>query len=337
MGRRQLPLLFAALLVLVLGCLPIATPDPKSSASQTPTTPNPKSLALITKICSETTNVPLCHLILSPGGRVAGVTLKELAKIARKPTWLAATKTYKLIILLIKLERKPKTRRRFRSCLKDYVEAIRGLGEWDALLKSGNYSSLHTEALAIAVQPVRCDHKFAQPPSEPGVSANTSNDLISDVCKRTRTPRLCLQILKSNVRARKASSPLQLGEVSMDLSKSSAKATKNMILFSSLRTKDKGLKERYKSCAVNYDSALYYINIANQYLKGGDFASVGRYIAAALNEPISCRHNFATAEPAGLKEGNDKLECLCSVVLVISDRLSGKHCSFPAGEYLPKV
>ncbi|KAK4405434.1 hypothetical protein Sango_0549900 [Sesamum angolense] len=86
----------------------------------------------------------------------------------------------------------------------------------------------------------------------------------------------------------------------MDLSKSSAKATKNMILFSSLRTRDKGLKERYKSCAVNYDSALYYINIANHYLKGGDYASVGRYAAAALNEPISCRHNFATAEPAAM-------------------------------------
>ncbi|XP_011091907.1 pectinesterase inhibitor-like [Sesamum indicum] len=163
------------------------------------------------------------------------------------------------------------------------------------------------------------------------VRAKTSNDLISDVCKRTTTPRLCLQILKSNGRARKASSPLELGEVSMDLSKSSAKATKNMILFSSLRTRDKGLKERYKSCAVNYDSALYYINIANQYFKGGDYASVGRYTAAALNEPIACRHNFARAEPAWLREGNDKLECLCSVVLVISDHLSGRHCSFPAG------
>ncbi|KAL0376321.1 UNVERIFIED_CONTAM: Pectinesterase inhibitor [Sesamum calycinum] len=130
------------------------------------------------------------------------------------------------------------------------------------------------------------------------VSAKTSNDLISDVCKRTRTPTLCLHILKSNGRARKASSPLQLGEVSTDLSKSSAKATRNMILFSSLRTRDKGLKEQYKSCAANYDSALYYINIANHYLKGGDYASVGRYAAAALNEPISCRHNFASAEPA---------------------------------------
>ncbi|KAL0457536.1 UNVERIFIED_CONTAM: hypothetical protein Slati_1092800 [Sesamum latifolium] len=161
------------------------------------------------------------------------------------------------------------------------------------------------------------------------VSAKTSNDLISDVCKRTRTPRLCLHILKSNGRARKASSPLELWEVSMDLSKSSAKATKNMILFSSLRTRDKGLKDRYKSCAANYDSALYYINIANQYLKGGDYVSVGRYIAAAQNEPISCRQKFARAEPAGLKEGNGKLECLCNVVLVISDHLSGRHCSFP--------
>ncbi|KAI3469237.1 hypothetical protein Pfo_025900 [Paulownia fortunei] len=171
------------------------------------------------------------------------------------------------------------------------------------------------------------------------VSAETSNDLISEVCKKTRNPRLCSQVLKSNRRALKASSPLELGEISMNLSKSSAQATKNMIIMLGLRTRDRELKEQYKSCVMNYDSAIYYLKTANCYLKGGDFVRVGRYTAAAMNEPIYCRQNFARpalAEPAGFKEGNDKLECLCSVVLVISNRLSGRHFSFLAGEYISK-
>lgn len=173
----------------------------------------------------------------------------------------------------------------------------------------------------------------------PGVSAETSNDLISDVCRKARNPRLCSQVLRSNRRARKASSPLELWEVSMDLSKSSAQATKNTIIMLSLRTRDRELRERYKSCVTSYDSAIYYLKIANHYWKGGDFAEVARYTAAALNEPISCRQNFARAapaEPADLREGNDKLECLCSVVLIISNRLSGRHFSFLEDEYKPK-
>ncbi|KAK6160948.1 hypothetical protein DH2020_004329 [Rehmannia glutinosa] len=149
------------------------------------------------------------------------------------------------------------------------------------------------------------------------ISAERSNDLIYEVCKKTRNPTLCLQLLKSNSKALKASSPLQLGEISINLSKSSAEATKNTIIMLRIRTRDVELKQRYKSCETNYDSAIYYLKIANYYLKGGDFANVGRYTAAALNEPIYCRESFArAAESTGLKEANDKLECLCSVVLV---------------------
>ncbi|PIN00423.1 hypothetical protein CDL12_27071 [Handroanthus impetiginosus] len=149
--------------------------------------------------------------------------------------------------------------------------------------------------------------------------------LISEICRKTRNPNLCSQILKSNNRARKASSPVQLGVISMDLSKSTAQATKNMIIMLRLRTIDREMRARYKSCVMNYESAIYYLKLANYYLKGGDFANAGRYTAAALNEPISCRKIFAV-EPKDVKERNDRLECLCSVVLAICNNLySGRN------------
>ncbi|KAG8370575.1 hypothetical protein BUALT_Bualt14G0131400 [Buddleja alternifolia] len=162
-------------------------------------------------------------------------------------------------------------------------------------------------------------------------NAETSNDLIFNICKKTRSPKLCSEILRSNRRARKASSLAELLDISMEMGKSSAQATKNMIIISRLRTRDRETKERYKSCVTNYDSAAYYLKLANYYLKNGDYVKVSRYIAAALNEPVSCRQNFGRperVEPEGLKEGNDKLECLCSFGLVISNSLSGKNLSF---------
>ncbi|GFQ02064.1 pectinesterase inhibitor [Phtheirospermum japonicum] len=163
------------------------------------------------------------------------------------------------------------------------------------------------------------------------ISAKTPNNLISEVCNKTRNPSLCSQILKSNRKALEASSPLELGEIAINLSISSAQSTKKTtVMRRFLRTRDRVLKDRYKYCATNYDSAVHYLKSANFFLKLGIFLKLAGYTAAALNEPIYCRESFAKqppAEPAWLKKGNDKLECLCSVVLVISNRLSGKKIS----------
>ncbi|KAL7142086.1 hypothetical protein ABFS83_08G099300 [Erythranthe nasuta] len=161
------------------------------------------------------------------------------------------------------------------------------------------------------------------------IKAEKSNCLICEVCKKSRNPKLCLQILNSNRKVRNASSPPELWKISMNLTKSSAQSTKNTIAMLSLRTCDRAKKEQYKSCDMNYKSAIYYLNTANSEMKDNDFAKVGRYIASALNEPIRCRQSFTMrpylSEPSDLKEGNDKLECLCSVLLVISNYLSKKN------------
>ncbi|PIN24733.1 hypothetical protein CDL12_02524 [Handroanthus impetiginosus] len=158
------------------------------------------------------------------------------------------------------------------------------------------------------------------------ITAKISNDLISEICRKTRNRILCSKLLKSNRRAHKASSLLQLGKISMDLSKSSAQETKNMIIKLHLRTRSdhRKLKERYKSCLTNYESAIHNLKLSNNYYKSGDFAKAGRYTAAALKETTSCEQNFAESAPADLQEENRKMECLCSVVLVICNSLSGR-------------
>ncbi|GFP91401.1 pectinesterase inhibitor [Phtheirospermum japonicum] len=158
--------------------------------------------------------------------------------------------------------------------------------------------------------------------------AQTPNNLIFEICKKTRNPSLCSQILKSNRKAVKAYSPQELGEIAINLSIISAQAIKKTIFTKRfLKTGDKVLKDRYKHCETNYESAIYYLKSSNYFLKHADISKLARYAAAAVNEPIYCRESFAKrppAEPAWLKEGNDKLECLCSVILVISNCLSGK-------------
>lgn len=159
-----------------------------------------------------------------------------------------------------------------------------------------------------------------------------SADLISDVCAKARNPGMCSRLLRSDHQARKASSPLELGKVSTAMSIYSAQSTKNAIAILRLRTFDRAKRVQYKSCETDYETALYYLRSA---LKVGDLRQAGRYAAAALNEPVHCRESFVKSrlsEPARLKQGNDELECLCSVVLVISNHLSGRNLYSLPGE-----
>lgn len=162
-----------------------------------------------------------------------------------------------------------------------------------------------------------------------GVTA--APDLISDVCSKTKDPKMCSKVLISDLRTLGAASYRQLGEASMNLSISGAQATKKTITRLRLVTIKKKLKARLNSCLTTYDSALYYLGTAAHYWNSYKFEDVAAAVAAASNEPIACRGYFADGEPPQpqhLREGNNKLETLCRVVLVISNRLSKKSFSW---------
>lgn len=164
----------------------------------------------------------------------------------------------------------------------------------------------------------------------PGVTSAPSPDLISQVCAKTKNPRLCLKYLYADMRTHWATSLRQLGEVSLNLSMSSAQATKQSITKLRLVTIDKTQKARLKSCLTNYESALYYLGTASHYWKIDKFEDVVPPAAAAVNEPVSCRGYFEEGPPpvpSIVRDGSSKLETLCRVVLVVSNQLSGAGSS----------
>ncbi|XP_059630022.1 pectinesterase inhibitor-like [Cornus florida] len=153
-------------------------------------------------------------------------------------------------------------------------------------------------------------------------SLAASNKLINSICSSTHNPSLCVQSLKSDPRT--ASADLKgLGGISIDIAQSNAKSTYNMILSLIKRTTDPKLKGRYDTCRENYDDSISDLDESRQLLKSGDYAGLNIHASAALDGGETCNDNFEgpPAEPAQLKQANQRLEDLCSIILVISNRL----------------
>ncbi|KAL8056496.1 hypothetical protein ABFX02_04G122700 [Erythranthe guttata] len=159
--------------------------------------------------------------------------------------------------------------------------------------------------------------------------SNNASTLISQVCKKSRNPEMCSRILYSNRRARNASSRLELWKICMELTTSAAHATKKTIAISIPKTNDIARKEKYKLCDADYSQVVYFLKEANRMMRENNFRYMVNLIGSALEKPSICRASFGkptlSAEPADFKEGNDRFECLCSVLLVISNSLPKKN------------
>ena len=156
--------------------------------------------------------------------------------------------------------------------------------------------------------------------------ARPTNDLISDICSKTRNPTACSQALRSDHRS--ASADLKgLGQIGIDLAQASAKTTYNLIASLEKTTSDPKLKGRYSSCLENYDDAIGYLDDCRRFLWSGDYGSLSTYASAVLDEPETCQDSFEDppAAPPQLQLGNQKLENLSSVNLAISSRLFGRN------------
>ncbi|KAK2980659.1 hypothetical protein RJ640_011467 [Escallonia rubra] len=158
--------------------------------------------------------------------------------------------------------------------------------------------------------------------ARPNVRAQ-DDDLIGEVCSKTRNPSFCVQALKSDPPS--GGADLRgLGQISIDLAQASATATSSLIDSLIKQTNDPKLRERYKSCSENYSDSIGDLGEAKGFLNSGDYGSVNIRASAALDGADTCDGGFAgpPAEPAELKQANQKLEDLCSIILVISNRLA---------------
>lgn len=152
--------------------------------------------------------------------------------------------------------------------------------------------------------------------------AASSNDVVSTICSRTRNPPFCTNVLKS------AGTTELKGLATFTLNLARTRAGESRVLAQSLASKaaDPKLKERYASCAENYDDAVGDIDDAGKNLASGDYNGVNVHASGAMTEADDCQDNFAQppTDPSALSANAKALEDICSIILVIANLLLGR-------------
>ncbi|XP_058211882.1 pectinesterase inhibitor-like [Rhododendron vialii] len=151
----------------------------------------------------------------------------------------------------------------------------------------------------------------------------STSDLISEVCSKTQNPSLCLQALRSDRRSARADLK-GLALISIDIAESNAKQTANQLIPAlSKRATSPELRGRYDTCAKNYKDTIDNLNKARTALNARDIRTFFAMASAALDGLDNCEDSFEgpPAEPKQLRDANNKLKGLCSIILAIGARL----------------
>ncbi|XP_022953894.1 pectinesterase inhibitor-like [Cucurbita moschata] len=152
--------------------------------------------------------------------------------------------------------------------------------------------------------------------------ASFPNNVSSTICKKTRNPSFCFNVLKS------AGTTDLKGLATFTLNLAHNKVTKTRALAQSLASKaaDCKLKEDYATCAKHYDNAAADIKDAKYNLEKGDYNGVNIQASGAMTEVGDCLDNFTQPpkNPSVLSNNEKVVEDMCSIILVISNLLQGR-------------
>ncbi|XP_023523299.1 pectinesterase inhibitor-like [Cucurbita pepo subsp. pepo] len=152
--------------------------------------------------------------------------------------------------------------------------------------------------------------------------AASENDIVSTICKKTRNPSFCFNVLNS------AGTTDLKGLATFTLNLAHDKAAQSRVLAQSLASKatDPKLKERYATCAEHYDDAVDDIEDGKNYLGKGDYNSVNTMASAAMTEAGDCLDSFMQPpkDPSTLFDNGKAVEDICSIILVIGNLLLGR-------------
>lgn len=149
-----------------------------------------------------------------------------------------------------------------------------------------------------------------------GIGSFVSADLVGDICAKSQNPSFCLDFFKSDHSA----TLVNLGIKAIDRAGSSAGDTKKLIDSLVKGTTDPSLKGKYQSCSENYGDAVSTLSEARKSLN--DPKTLNIKVSAVMTDVDTCEDGFGKS-PVNpkLKDGNTFLTNVCSVALVISNRL----------------
>ncbi|KAJ4721943.1 Pectinesterase inhibitor [Melia azedarach] len=158
-------------------------------------------------------------------------------------------------------------------------------------------------------------------PSFARLSVKVTASEVGDICSKTKNPSFCVAVLKSTPGTGTADLP-GLTKITLDLARSNATNTQNLIKSLIPKATEPRLKESYTSCSEHYDGVLGDFDDADQDLKVSDPASLNIHTSAALDEAGNCEDELEGLGPdPSVVKGSLDLQSICSIVLVISNLL----------------
>ncbi|KAK3187759.1 hypothetical protein Dsin_027320 [Dipteronia sinensis] len=134
--------------------------------------------------------------------------------------------------------------------------------------------------------------------------SNASSKIINDICPKTRSPSICMELLQSTPGA--AAADLKgLGKITLNLAHSTASKTLGQINSLIPKTTDPKLTEIYKSCSEQYGNVIGSLKEAETDFNQGDYFSMNSQASAAMTEVGDCRDETAKlAVDPSVKKGN---------------------------------
>ncbi|KAH7844477.1 hypothetical protein Vadar_028455 [Vaccinium darrowii] len=152
----------------------------------------------------------------------------------------------------------------------------------------------------------------------------STSDLISEICPDTQNPSLCLKALRSDPRSARADLN-GLALISLGIAETNAIQTKSHLIAKlSKGATSPVLKYRYETHAERYRETIDNLKVARTALKSHHIGTFMDRSSAAIDGPATCAYYFEglPAEPTQLRQGNKKLEDLCTIIFVIHDRMT---------------
>ena len=150
----------------------------------------------------------------------------------------------------------------------------------------------------------------------------SQDDIISTICKKTRNPSFCFNVLNS------AGTTDLKGLAIFTLDLANDKAAQSRVLAQSLESKavDPKLKERYATCAKHFNNVVDDIVDGKNYLVKGDYNGVNSMASIAMTEAGDCLDSFMQLpkESSALSGNGKVVEDICSIILAIANLLLGR-------------
>ncbi|KAL8063189.1 hypothetical protein ABFX02_01G012000 [Erythranthe guttata] len=159
-------------------------------------------------------------------------------------------------------------------------------------------------------------------------NARITDELINDICSKTKNPSLCLNSLKSLKGGRLFPKPLfVLGAGPMSMAQSHANKTAKVIwdhYHGKPFWKDE-IRLRYNRCVVKYADAMKQLKEAKKFMLAGEAKSVKHYTLLAVDRVDSCDSELTKLPETNNKrkflQDNKEFKDLCDIIVGICNKV----------------